>query len=85
MCLAGLCKGAKLKIEAGTDLIYWWCGGVTGSNAIVFTGDGVGYVQTNLSAAKGVVNVKVTKDLLYFVCDDGKRDELPSRLTDLFS
>lgn len=22
LCLAGLCKGAKLKIEAGIDLIY---------------------------------------------------------------
>ena len=46
--LAQLCKGAKLKVEAGTSLICQRCGGITSSNAIAFTGGGAKDMQADL-------------------------------------
>lgn len=38
LCLARFCKGAKLEVRAGTGLICQRCGGITGLNAVAFTG-----------------------------------------------
>lgn len=42
LCLAKLCKGAKLEVGVRTGLICQYCRGVTISNTVAFTGDGVG-------------------------------------------
>lgn len=80
--LVGLYKRAKLEVEARTDLICRHCGGVTGSNEVVFIGIGIGDVWANLFAAEDIGNVKVIEDLFCFICDDGEKDEVFSEITD---
>lgn len=82
LCLTRLCKGAKLKIEAGTNLICQHCRDVTGSNAVAFTEDGAMDVRANLFAAEGAVNVEVIENLLYLVCDDREEDKVLPGVTD---
>lgn len=77
-----LCEGAKLEVETGMGLICQYYRGVIGSNAVVFIGGGVGDMRVDLSTTKSIVNIKVTKDLLYFVCNDGRGDKVPSVVTD---
>lgn len=79
---AWLYKGTKSKVSVGTGLIYQRCRDVIGSNVVAFIGGGAGDVQINLSAAEGTVNVEVTENLLCCVCNDGRGDEIPSRVTD---
>ncbi len=38
-------------------------------------------MRVNLSAAEDTVNAEIIEDLLYFVCDDGRRDKVPSGVT----
>lgn len=83
LCLTRLCEGAKLGKEVGTGLTCQRYGGVIGSNTVVFTRARAGDMRAYLSAAKSVVNVKVTKDLLCCICDDGGRDKIPLVVTDL--
>lgn len=77
LCSVGLCEGAKLEVEAGTVLICRRYNGITGSNAVAFTGSGAGDMRADLSTAKNTVNAEITKDLLYFVCDDEGGDKIP--------
>lgn len=80
---AGLCKSAKLGVGVETGLICRHCGGVTCSNMVTFTGSGAGDVQADLSAIKSAVNIKITKNSLWFVCNDRRRDKVSSETIDL--
>ena len=83
LSLAKLCKSVKLKLRAGRDLICWYYKDITGLNPVTFTRSRAGHMQVNLSAAKNIVNVKVIKDLLCFICHNGGWNKVPSRVTDL--
>ena len=72
LCLAGLYKSVKLEVEAGMCLIYRCYRSIIGLNWVAFTESGNRDVQANLFAAEIVSNIKETKNLLYFVCDNGR-------------
>ncbi len=82
LCSTRLCASAKLEVGAGTCLICRRCGGVIGSNAVAFTGGGVGDVRVDLSVAEGAVNAEITENLLCFAYNDREGDEVPSGVTD---
>lgn len=77
-------EGTKLEVGAEIDLICRYCRGMTGLNMIAFTGNGAGNVRNDLSATKDIVNIEITENLLYFLCDDRREDKLPSGVTDSF-
>lgn len=80
-----LCKSFKWEIRPRISLIDWHCGGITGSNCIVvFNKDRIRDLQANLSTAKDIINIKITKNLLYFIYDDGKKDKIFLRVINLF-
>lgn len=64
---AKLCKGNRLEIRVGMDLIRRHYGGVTSSNAVAFTEDGARDLLADLSTAESAVNTEVMKDLSYFI------------------
>lgn len=76
-----LCKGAKLEVKAETDLIYQCYGSVTSLNTIAFIGSGVRDMQADLFIVESAVNVKVIKNLLYFICDNKREDKVFSKVT----
>lgn len=80
--LAKLCKSAKLELGAETGLIYWRCKSVIGLNVVVFIRVEVGNIQANLFVVGSTINIKVTEDLLCFICDDGREDKIPSEVID---
>ncbi len=82
--LAGLCEDTKLEVRAGTSLICWRCGDVTGSNVVVFIGSEAGDIRADLFAIEDAVNAEVTKNLLCFIYDDERGDKVSSGITDPF-
>lgn len=79
---AELCKSTKLEVRVRMSLICQCCRGITGLNIVALIGDKAGDIQANLSITKNAVNVKVSKDLFYFVCDDRRGDKILSGITD---
>lgn len=62
LCLGGLYKDFKLKVEAGMSLICQHYKDVPSSNAVAFIGSKVEDLQVDLSAAENIVNVEVTEN-----------------------
>lgn len=83
LCLAGLCKSAKLEVRVGTGLICQHYRVVIGSNMVAFTGGEAGDVRADLSTTKSVVNAEVMENLLCFICNDRGGDKILLKVIDL--
>lgn len=81
--LASFCKITKLDIKTKTGLICRHCKSIISSNGVIFIGSGVRNMEVNLSIAESIVKAKKTDNLFYFVCEDGRRNEVLLGITDL--
>lgn len=82
--LVRLYKGTKIEVEAWMGLMSQYCEGVINSNIVAFTWGKVKNIYANLSTIKGIINAKITKNLLCFICNNRRKHKIPSEITDFF-